>query len=204
MTHHDPNRHLSDDEVLRAMIDPADLDPTRQAHWESCLECRRQTAALTRRFRRLGRMARQMAPEPRRTFRMPAPDAPVGRWHFKPGLALGVLGILIFAFTLWGPNSARIARNPPPVALQNVENDDRLMEEIDMLVEDALPAKYRQLAALSDDRSVEDLDAFMDWLVPSPEEADDLEQSAPSGRENRQDPLAGSPSTVHAEEGMAV
>lgn len=204
MTHYDPKGHLSDDEVLRAMIDPSDLDPTRQAHLVSCRPCRRQTEAATQRYRRLGEMARQMTPEPRRTFKIPAPDAPVGRWYFKPGLALGVLGVLVWAVTLWGPNFTRMAPTPTPVVVENVVNDDRLMDEIDMLVEDALPAKYRQLAALSDDRSVEDLDAFMDWLVPSPEEAHDLEQPAPSGRENRQDPSAGSPSTVHAEEGMAV
>ena len=42
MKHHDPNLHLTDDELLRAMVDPSDLDPTRQAHFKSCLHCQRQ------------------------------------------------------------------------------------------------------------------------------------------------------------------
>ena len=64
------------------------------------------------------------------------------------------------------------------------------MEEIDALVEDALPEKYRQLAALPGDRSVEDLDAFIDWVVPSPEDTDDWEQSGTSERESPQGPVA--------------
>ena len=86
----------------------------------------------------------------------------------------------------------------------NFENDDQLMAEVDALVENALPEKYQQLAALSDDRSVEDLDEFMDWLVPSPDGMDDVEQPATSDRENRQGPIAWSDSKIYAEEGTAV
>lgn len=203
MKHHDPDSHFSDDELLRAMIDPSDLDPTRQAHYQSCPHCRQQTENLAHRFSRLGQMARQMAPKPRQTFRIPAHSGPVGRWHFKPGMALGVLGALILAVTLWWSGFTPISQTPPPLVVQNFENDDRMMEEIDMLVENALPVKYQQLAALSDDRSVEDLDAFIDWMVPSPEEADDLEQPATSDWKNRQEPLARSDSTVHGQRGMA-
>lgn len=202
MKHHDSDSHFSDDELLRAMIDSTDLDPTRQAHFKSCLHCRHQTENLTDRFSRLGLMARQMAPKPRQVFRMPVHSGPVGRWHFKPGMALGVLGALILAVTLWGPGFTLFSQTPTPVVVQNFENDDRLMEEIDMLVENALPEKYQQLAALSDDRSVEDLDAFIDWMVPFPEEADDLEQPATSNWKSRQEPLARSDSAVHAEREM--
>jgi hypothetical protein len=128
-------------------------------------------------------------------------DAPVRRWHFKPALALGVLGALVFVFAVWVPRFTRNSQTPTPMVAQKIENDDQLMEEVDTLVEDALPEKYQQLVALSDDRSVEDLDAFMDWMVPSPEEMDDMEQPATSDQESRQGPLARSDSTVHAEEG---
>lgn len=200
MKHHDPKIHLSDDDLLRAMIDPWDLDPGPQAHLESCRRCRRRTEELTRRFHHLGLMARQMAPKPRKSFRVPAQDAPYGRWHLKPAMALGVLGILVFAVTLWGPFT-RIYRTPAPMVGPNVGHDDRLLEAIDTLVEDALPGKYRQLAALSDHRSVEDLDAFIDWVAPSPEETDAQEQPSRSGRESRQGPSARWDAKVRAEEG---
>ena len=201
MTHHDPDLHLTDDEVLRAMIDPSDLGATRQAHLHSCQLCRRQTEALTARYRRLGQMARAMTPEPRQAFRVPADKAPSRRWYFKPAMALGVMGVLVFAVTLWRPFT-RISPTPTPMVAEKFENDDRLMEEIDALVEDALPEKYRQLAALPGERSVEDLDAFIDWVVPSPEDTDDREQSGTSERETGRGPVARYHSKDNAERGM--
>jgi hypothetical protein len=202
MTHHNPGSHLVFDDLLRAMTDPSDLDPALQAHLKSCLHCQRQTEALTHRYHRLGKMARKMAPEPRQPFRVPARSAPIGRWHFKPGMALGVLGVLIFAFTIWGPRLTRNSQTPAPMVAHNYENDDQMMDEIDALVEDAMPAAYKQLAALSDDRSVEDLDEFINWMVPAPGEEDDVEQPATSSREIGQKPLARAKLVVLAEEGI--
>ena len=201
MTHHDPNLHLTDDDLLRAMIDPSDLDAARQAHLDSCRHCRRQIEDLSDHYRRLGQMARAMAPEPRRAFRVPADHAPGRRWYLKPAMALGVMGALVFAVTLWRPFT-RISPTPTPMVTEKFENDDRLMEEIDALVEDALPEKYRQLAALPGERSVEDLDAFIDWVVPSPEDTDDGEQSGTSERETGQGPVARYNSTDNAERRM--
>jgi hypothetical protein len=188
MTHHDPDFHLTDDELLRAMIDPLDLDAARQAHLHSCRHCRRQTEDLTARYRRLGQMARGMTPEPRQAFRVPADHAPGRRWYLKPAMALGVMGVLVFVVTLWRPFT-RISPTPPPMVAEKFENDARLMEEIDALVEDALPEKYRQLAGLPGDRSLEDLDAFIDWVVPSPEDTGDWEQSGTPERESPQGPF---------------
>ena len=201
MKHHTPNAHFSEDELLRATIDPSDLDPARQAHFKSCLHCQRQARDLSDGYRRLGQMARQMAPEPRKSFRLPADDAPVRRWHFKPVLALGVLGALVFAVTFWVPRFTRNSPTPTPMVARDFANDDQLMAEVDAIVEDALPEQYQQLAALSDDRSLEDLDEFMDWMVPSPDGMDDMEQPATSDRKGRPGPLARSDSTSHAEEG---
>lgn len=202
MKHPKPDSHLTDDELLQTIIDPSDLATARQAHFQSCPDCRRQSEDLKYRFSRLGRMAKQMAPKPRKVFRAPAHHAPIGPWYLKPALAMGVLGALVFVFTLWGPRFFRMVQTPPPMVAQNVEKDDHLMEEIDTLVENALPEKYQQLAALADDRSVEDLDEFIDWVVPSLEEPDDGEPSATQYLESRQEPLAWSNSAVHAERGV--
>jgi|GEM_PF-657655 len=199
MKHLNSDLHLSYDELLQAMIDPLDLSPTQQAHFKYCPHCRRRTEDLTDLYTRLGQMAKQMAPKPRRALRVPVHNAPVGRWQFKPGIALGVLGVLIFVFTSWGPEFTRIHQTPTPTVVQNFENDDLLMEEIERLVEDALPVKYQRMAALSDDRSAGYLDELIDWVVPSPESADDFEQPAISDRLSRQESIARSDATAHLE-----
>ncbi len=190
MTPFNPESHLTYDDLLRAMTDPSDLDTTRQAHLTSCGRCQRQTEDLTYRYHRLGKMAQQMAPKPRKTFRVPAHPAFIGRWHFKPGMALGVLGVLIFVFTLWGPRLTGNNHAPVPMTAQNLAQDDHLMQAVDALVEDALPEEYQQVAAVTDNQTGEDLDQFIDWMVPDPVQDDDGGQPAPLNRDPLLGPLA--------------
>ena len=204
MKPHKPDKHFTDDELLRAMIDLADLDPARQAHFKACLHCQRQTRELSDSYSRLGQMARQMTPQPRKSFRLPADDAPAHRWYFKPALALGALGVLVFAIALWMPRFSRNSQTPTPQVARQFKNDDQLMAEVDALVENALPERYQQLASLSGDRSLEDLDEFMNWMVPAPDETEDLEKPAASDQDGRQGPLARSDETVHAVEGKTA
>jgi hypothetical protein len=203
MTQYNPDSHLTYDELLRAMTDPSDLDTTRQAHLGSCGRCQRQTEDLTYRYHRLGKMARQMAPKPRQAFRVPARPTFIGRWHFKPGMALGVLGVLIFAFTLWGPRMTGNNHTPAPMTARNLAQDDHLMQEVDALVEDALPEDYQQVAAITGHQPGEDLDDFIDWMVPDPEQDDDSQQPAPLDQIILQGPLARMDLAVFANEGIA-
>lgn len=203
MTPYNPESHLTYDELLRAMTDPSDLDTAHHEHLTSCGRCQRQTEDLTYRYRRLGKMAQQMAPKPRKAFRVPAQHTFIGRWHFKPGMALGALGVLIFVFTLWGPRMTGNNHAPAPMTALNLAQDDHLMQAVDALVDDALPEDYQQVAALTNNQPVEDLDEFIDWMVPDPEQDDDSEQPAPSNPDILQGPLARLDSTVLAIERIA-
>ena len=102
------------------------------------------------------------------------------------------------------PRFSRNSQTPTPQVARQFKNDDQLMAEVDALVENALPEKYQQLASLSGDRSLEDLDEFMNWMVPAPDETEDLEKPAASDQDGRQGPLARSDETVHAVEGKTA
>jgi hypothetical protein len=168
MKHHNPDSHLTYDELLRSITDASDLDPMQQAHLKSCRHCQRQTEDMIQRYRRLGQMARQMAPKPRQVFRAPDRRASSGRWYFKPGVALGALGVLIFVFTLWWPDPTD---HPlPTTAAWDIEEEARFMAEVDALVNDALPVAYQQVAAVSEPILSKDL---IDWIVPSIDDEDD-------------------------------
>jgi len=201
MMDHSPEQHLTYDDLMHTLVDLSDLDAGRQAHLKSCYRCRREADKLSMRYNRLGRMARNTAPEPSRPFRLASGTQPARRWQFKPAVALGIVGALIFVFTLWLPRFTEHAGTPAPMVARNFEDDDRLMEEIDALVDDALPGVYQQLASLSENQSVEDLDELIDWVVPTLEDDDDTEPRT-SDPEFLERPLARSGMKINAEEGM--
>jgi hypothetical protein len=167
MKNYDPNLHLTYDELLRTMTDVSDLDPDRQAHFEACHRCRRQAEDLACRYHRLGQMARTMAPEPSRAFRVPTRHTPTRWWNFKPGMALGVLGVLIFVFTVWWPRPSDYVEVPVHMVAESFEDDEQLMARIDALVDDALPKAYQRVAVASEPVLSKDL---IDWIVPSIDE----------------------------------
>jgi hypothetical protein len=165
-----PNAHLSYNDLLRTLADLSDLSPEQQVHFESCHRCRRQAQDIQHRYQKLGQMARSMAPEPSRPFRVPEHHLSKSRWHFKPGVAVGVLGVLIFVFTVWWPNSSEHSDMPVPLAEYSAQEDAQLMAEVDALVHDALPVAYQQVAVVSEPILSKDL---IDWIVPSIDEEDD-------------------------------
>ena len=173
-----PEQHLTYDDLLRTLVDQTDLGSAQQSHLASCPRCRNQAEELKKRFGRLGKMARKLAPEPVRPFRVPVHGMPGGRWHFKPATALAAIGVLIFVFTVWWPRSADHTDAPAPMMASNIEQDDRLMGEIDDILDNALPEDYQQLAAVSESHDIENVDELMDWMVPSIDEEDDLEPRA--------------------------
>ena len=170
MKHHNPESHLTYDELLVAMTDASDLGPAQQAHLKACLRCQRQSEEMAQRFGRLGKIARQMAPTPSQPFRVPTRRAAIWRWQFRPGVALGVLGLLIFVFTIWWPKPSDYPDQSVPMASYNVEEEARLMAEVDALVKDALPVVYQRVAVVSEPILSKDL---IDWIVPSIDEEDD-------------------------------
>jgi hypothetical protein len=166
-----PEQHLSYDDLLRTLVDESDLSSDQRRHLQSCPQCQRQAQALQYRYRRLGRMAREMAPEPSRSFTVPAHGAPRTRWYFKPGVAAGIVGVLVFVFTLWWPRPSDHSDLPAPMATWSLEEENRWMAEVDALVHDALPKAYQHVAVVSEPIFSKDL---IDWIVPSIDEDDDM------------------------------
>lgn len=168
--------HLDYDQMLQALVDKSDLTHEAQEHLAVCTSCQHQVKRLVQRYDRLGEMAKKMAPGPTQPFRVPDRPAASARWQFKPALALGMVGFLILGLTLWWPKQYNAVDAPAPMAAQTSEvDDDALMDEIDALVADALPAAYQEVAGVSDAQSIEDL---IEWIVPSIEEEEALEPRA--------------------------
>lgn len=159
--------HLQYDQLLKALVDTTDLEDEARVHLEACSGCQRQVTRLAQRYHRIGQMARKMAPEPSRAFRVPSHQGSVAKRRFKPALALGMIAAMILMFTIWWPQQYQSVDVPELVATDESDIDDPLMDEIDALVADALPAIYQELASVVESPSTEDL---IEWIVPPIEE----------------------------------
>ena len=167
--------HLNYDQLLRALVDTADLEDKARKHLESCPGCRRQVSQLTQRYGRIGQMAKQLAPAPTRPFRIPAQQPTLRRWQLKPAMAMGMVGALILVFTLWWPQSMDTPPGPDMMATLEEGVDDPVMDEIEALIADALPVAYQEIAsatAASESHTVEDL---IEWIVPDINEEYDFD-----------------------------
>jgi hypothetical protein len=165
-----PDEHLSKDELLQALVDMADLTTARQFHLGQCTDCQNDLARLQQSFSRLEKVARQMVPTPSRPFRLPHKAAPQKWWLFRPMWATGVAAAIILVFFLWWPHQLDRSAPVPNVARQHTVVGDSLLDQVDALVDNALPPVVQQLTALSD---MDASQSIMDWVVPPIDEMDD-------------------------------
>jgi len=165
-------KHLTYDELLRAVVDMDDLASGRRAHLAQCPSCDQALTKINNRLTHLGDMARQAAPGASRPFRVPQRSSPF-RFVLKPAWAMGMAAVLLLA--LFFSRSAWL--NPsggPDRTTYNAAADRQLMQEVDALVEDALPGDLQHLALLSEPQIVDVEDDpdedLLDWIVPPIEE----------------------------------
>lgn len=177
MIHMNSGRHLTYDELIKNLADHADLGVDRQAHLQSCPQCRSQAETLDRRYRRLGQMARELAPNPKRAFRLPEVTSVPRRRQFRPAMAVGLVTVLIMVFSVFWPRVFGPGQHSPQMAVLSADEDKQLMARVDDLVKDAMPKAYQQLLAISEPVLTEEL---IDWIVPSIEEDQGVKPQAGS------------------------
>ncbi len=174
---HQHTDHLIYDELLKAVVDPHDLAQDRRHHFEQCPQCKHAAQRLEQRYTRLGSMARRMAPEPTSAFRVPQKTRPVSRWQSRPALAMGLAGAVILLITVWWLPRFNPLKQPPQMAALNPEQELVLMQQVDALLEDALPPELQQLASITESNTSEDL---IEWVLPSIDEEETMDPHAAS------------------------
>jgi hypothetical protein len=171
--------HLTHAELLKALVDTADLTAGQREHLNACPTCDKDFTRLNARLTRIGQMAERMAPKPARAFRLPATQTASARWIFKPVWAVGFAAALLLAITVLRPQTWFSGAQQQNAAAIDPAADRQLMEEVAALVDNALPADYQQLASLGEsdapDESQAD-DDLLDWILPplNEVEEDDL------------------------------
>jgi len=166
--HPNPNEpHLTENELLRAVIDDRDLSDLQRVHLAQCEHCRSSKAQLEQQLARLGQLARRYSPAPQRHIAVieRKDRSPFFSRGFAFGAAAVAVAILVImgTFLIRGQQQANVGNSA-----QNMVEAEKLMTEVNVLVENALPPGYLAIVGETDTSADED---FFDFLIPNTDSA---------------------------------
>ena len=143
-------QHLDEQQLIQAVVDENDLPRSMQAHLVSCHQCRSSKVSFEQELVHLGQLAERYSPPPQRKIAIPVHEARSSRWSFLNwrnaiGAAATVAAVLL---VFWGTTSVRnLTEFGTAGAPSELMEAKRLMTEVNMLVENALPPLYLELTA---------------------------------------------------------
>jgi hypothetical protein len=166
----DNTQHLSEDQLIRAVVDAADLPDAARNHLSGCRECLNSKTSFELDLQHLGQKAEQFAPKPQRRLILPAaPDKNRIRNLFEwPKLAAAAATVAAVFILVWGTHMVRNTAGPGPGNLTAAMLEaEQLMTEVNTLVDNALPPFYVEISSPENSSSDED---FYRFLIPNTED----------------------------------
>jgi hypothetical protein len=162
---HDDNRHLDERDLIRAVVEEADLSEPLREHLSTCKRCRAGKERIETQLFRLGNAAEHLAPTPggrveipvRETLKKPG----LGTWLWRTLPAAGAVAVMVIALFWWStpltpiPERFRLV----PESLQ----DEKLMAEVIILEENPLPQIY---LFISGEDILDTNEEFMEFVFP--------------------------------------
>ena len=178
MSIYNPNEpHLAEEDMLQAVIDDTDLSTLQQQHLAECPRCRSHRERLENELTHLGQMAERYAPEPLRRITV-AHDKVRSPFSIR-GFAFSAAAVAAAIIVVWATfliRSQQQGRNGN--LAQNMVEAERLMTEINVLVENALPQVYLDIVGDTNLNLDED---FIDFLIPTNEDTPKISVLAKKG-----------------------
>jgi hypothetical protein len=178
VTIHNANEpHLAEDHILQAVIDETDLSTLQQQHLAECSRCRSHRERLENELTHLGRLAERYAPEPLRRITVVQDKVPSGfsirRFAFSAAAVAAVIIVVWATFLIRSQQPGRIGN-----LAQDMVEAERLMTEVNVLVENALPQVYLDIVGETNLNLDED---FIDFLIPTYEGVPQISALAKKG-----------------------
>ena len=156
--------HLSRGQLLKAIVDGADLAADGREHLRDCRRCRSEKSGIERELRQLSRAAKQHVPVLRRKPVI-LPEQRIspgwtGRRLPSMGIAAAALALALF---LWG--GLPPGRESAPIVDTGLESPATasLVTEVYTLMENVLPQTYLEICAESE---LYFSDGFVEYVVP--------------------------------------
>ena len=158
--------HLGENDILQAVIDETDLPRRLKQHLNECSHCRLEKERFAQELTNLGQLARRYAPAPQRRVTLTADRVrgPFMNWKFALSAAAVAAAIIVVWATV-------LIQSQQPGRVENLAQNmieaERLMTEIDGLVENALPPVYLEIVGENDLNPDEE---FIEFLIPATED----------------------------------
>ncbi|MDY7030442.1 MAG: hypothetical protein SVY10_00865 [Thermodesulfobacteriota bacterium] len=173
---YDKEPHLSEEEIIQAVVDETDLPSPMRRHLSVCPVCGRNKERLANRLAQLGDIARAVTPVSLKGVTLPEKER--GKrfsfWGMSRSRLLfaGLSVAMIIAVFLWTVPLRTVPQGDSSVWSDDMWEDYTFMKEIIELKDVALPQIYLDISGESFPTITEE---FMDFLVP-PAETKDFEQ----------------------------
>ena len=175
--HNQSEPHLEEDHILQAVIDANDLSELHQQHLMACSECRTRKEQLEQELARLGHLAERYAPKPHTRIIVAEQKvrSPWLNWRF----AFSAAAVAAVVLVVWGIG---LIQNQQQGNIGHLAQDlveaEKLMTQVNNLVENALPQVYLDIAGETSLSLDED---FIDFLIPIGEGAARISTLAKKG-----------------------
>ena len=169
--------HLEEDDILQAVIDNHDLSELHQQHLMECSQCRTRKEQLEQELARLGQLAERYAPKPQKRIILAEQKIrpPFLNWR----IAFSAAAVAAVILVVWGVG---LIQNQQQGNIGNLAQDmveaERLMTQVNNLVENALPQVYLDIVGETSLNLDED---FIDFLIPTNDSAARISASAKKG-----------------------
>lgn len=167
------DKHLTEKELLKAVVEEADLPASLHEHLKTCPLCHGEKARLEQGLTELGHMAERFAPSPSRRVEFLRARESTSRWgswfwNWRSSLVAATAAAAMVVVIVYGSKSIKTSQEARLATLtQELWEDDLLMTEIQELSENALPLFCSDISG----ESYSGLDEeFVDFVVPSTEE----------------------------------
>jgi len=157
------NIHLDEEEIIMAVVDADDLGRPQQQHLSQCSQCRSQIEAMNDDLTQLGQIAEAASPVVTKPFRAPSTRKEHAGWMpFGRKLATG-LAIAVACVIIGGLFWQNQVSNRRQQFAREMAEAEQLMQQVDLLVDNPLPATIMTIGAEGIDEHDED---FFRFLIP--------------------------------------
>jgi hypothetical protein len=142
--------HPPDNELLAIVVDGQGFSEKTFKHVEACLLCSEKIKTIEAGLCQIGDTALELAPDPSRIPHLFPENQRSIRW--RPSLAM----VFTLSLVLWGtfgvfsPWKAPMKPDPEIPMMEGIWEDDRFMDEVAALSENALPEEFMDLLSESD------------------------------------------------------